>query len=423
MAKAKSALTIGFIPLTDSAPLIVALEKGFFARRGLEVRLSREQSWAQIRDKLAAGILDAAHMLAPMAPASWLDNAYSNERFVTALSLNLNGNAITVSEQLYQEMVEADPDAMFERPTTARALKAVIAKRLAAGRETIVFGAVFPFSSHNYAVRYWLGAEGVNPDRDVRMVVAPPPLMVQHLEEKKIDAFCVGEPWNTLAEHRGSGRAIVRSSDVWRHMPEKILGVRQKWAQDHPDAHLALVTGVLEALVWLDDRRNRLEAAYMLAAPEYLGLPVNILAPALTGKGALATRKSIIEADDFLVFHHYAANFPWRSHALWFLTQMARWGQVETPANFLDIAEGAYLPDVYRAAASALGVGAPLIDCKKEGEPDRAWILEKATAPIAMPGGAFIDGGRYDPDAVSLYIESFIRHNLRINPSDVYSGK
>lgn len=422
MTNEKMELTIGFIPLTDSAPIIVAHEKGMFARRGLNVKLSREPSWSQIRDKLAAGVLDAAHMLAPMAPASWLDNAYSSERFVTALALNLNGNAITVSEKLYQEMIEADPDAMFERPTTARALKRAIGRRLASGRETVTIGTVFPYSSHNYAVRYWLGAEGINPDRDTRMVVAPPPLMVEHLEEGKLDAFCVGEPWNTLAEHRGSGRAIVRSSDVWRHMPEKVLGVRERWAEDHPGAHLALVSAVLEALAWLDSRGNRLEAAYILADSPYLNLPANILGPALTGKGALASRRSIVEADDFLIFHHYAANFPWRSHALWFLSQMARWGQVESPANFLKIAEGAYRPDIFRKAAEALGVACPTTDFKKEGMPDRCWILEASTGSIPMPGGAFIDRGSFDPDAVSLYIESFVRHNLRIDPADVYAG-
>ncbi|MGE0407881.1 MAG: CmpA/NrtA family ABC transporter substrate-binding protein [Amphiplicatus sp.] len=413
-------LTIGFVPLTDAAPLIVAKEKLFFSEEGLEIELSRQNSWSQIRDKLAVGALDAAHMLAPMAPASWLDNAYSSERFVTALSLNLNGNAITVSERLYREMVAADPDAMFERPTTARALRSVIARRIKEGRETVAIGAVFPYSSHNYAVRYWLGAEGINPDRDVRMIVAPPPLMVEHLEDGKIDAFCVGEPWNTLAEKRGSGRAIVRSADVWRHMPEKVLGVRQRWAQDNPNTHVSLLRSLLKASTWLDNPTNRLEAAYILSAERYLCLPPNVLAPALTGKGALASRHSIIEARDFLIFHHYAANFPWRSHALWYLTQMTRWGQIDAPANLHEIAEAAYLPDIYRAAAASLNMACPTIDSKKEGEPDRSWILEAATRPIAMSAGAFIDDGRFDPEALRLYIESFVRHNMRIDPADVY---
>ena len=192
MTSARAKLKIGFVPLSDAAPIIVAQEKGFFAEQGLDVELSHENSWSSIRDKLAGGMLDAAHMLAPMAPASWLDNAYAREPFVTAICLSLNGNAITVSEELYREMVEADPEAMFERPTTARALKQVIARRMHTKGETVSFGSVFPYSSHYYAIRYWLASAGIDPDRDVRMVVAPPPLVVKQLEEGMIDAFCVG---------------------------------------------------------------------------------------------------------------------------------------------------------------------------------------------------------------------------------------
>lgn len=415
-------IIVGYVPLTDAAPLIVAKEKGIFKKYGLAVELSRENSWSQIRDKLAVGAIDAAHLLAPMTPSSWLPGAYSNERFVTALAFNLNGNAITVSERLYQEMVDADPDAMFERPTSARALRKVIAKRLVDGRETLAVGAVFPFSSHNYALRYWLGAEGLNPDRDVRMVVAPPPLMVDQLERGMIDVFCVGEPWNTVAEYRGSGRAIIRSADVWRHMPEKVLGVRESWAASNNERHLALVTAVLEALCWLDDRANRDEAAFLLAQENYLNIPATLLRPALTGKGALSNRCSIVETDDFLIFHHYAANFPWRSHALWFLTQMARWGQIEDTVNLYDIAHSCYQPEIYRKAAAALGIAAPLIDEKPEGTSDRAWLLSEATAPVVMPPSAFIDGGIFTPETSHAYIEQFMRHNIRVDLSMLFAG-
>lgn len=419
MSLEKNHLVIGFVPLIDAAPLAAAKEKGFFEKHGLNVELERHKSWSQIRDRLAAGALDAAHMLAPMAPASWLDNAYGGERFVTGLSLNLNGNAITVSEKLYRQMVEADPEAMFERPTSARALKKVIANRLQTGQETINIGTVFPFSSHNYAVRYWLGAEGLNPDRDVRMVVAPPPYMVKHLKEGKIDAFCVGEPWNTLAECEGVGRAIVGSADIWRHMPEKVLGVRQAWANDHPETHIALIASVLEAAAWLDERRNRLEVADILSRDNYIGLQANVLLPSLAGIGALANRKSIIEASDYLIFHHYAANFPWRSHALWFLTQMARWGQIVSPVNLHDIARGAYLPEAYRAAADRLGIACPTIDEKPEGAREHAWVLSDATTPIAMPSSKFIDDLTFNPDAVISYLEGFKRHNLRVSMREI----
>ncbi len=415
-------LNIGFVPLTDSAPLIVAKEKGLFEKHGLNVTLSRENSWSQIRDKLTAGTIDAAHMLAPMVPASWIGEAPSSEKFVTALTLNLNGNAITVSNKLYDQLTEADRDAMLERPISARAIRKVIAQRIERGQEPLTIGAVFPFSSHNYAVRYWLGAEGINPDRDVRMVVAPPPFMVEQLEQGIVDAFCVGEPWNTMAEHRGLGRSIVTSAEVWRNTPEKVLGVRRHWAQENERLHFSLLSAVLEALVLLDDRNVRQEAVTLLARPEYVNVPAAVLAPALSGPGILQNRRSLIESDDFLIFHHYAANFPWRSHALWYLTQMARWGQIQSPVVVGEIAEQAYMPEMYRLVADELKLTYPTSDYKMEGNTDRAWLLRDANDSLVMPRSSFIDGTVFNPSDLRAYIESFVRHNLRIDPADFSAG-
>lgn len=416
---AQTPLKLGFLPLTDAAPLVVAAEKGFFAKHGLDVSLCRVNSWAQMRDKLAFSEIDAAHMLAPMVPASWLKGAYSPERFVTALSLSLNGNAITVSNALYDELMDADADAMMERPITARAMRKLIAKRITKGEDVPTIGSVFPYSSHNYAIRYWLGAEGIHPDRDVRMVVAPPPLMVEQLEAGQIDAFCVGEPWNSFAEHRGSGRVIVTSKEIWRHFPEKVLGVRAEWAAQNPETHMALLQAVLEAMVWLDQPRHRREAVYLLSLPEYIGLSPTVLSAALLGEPVMRHRKSVVQSDDFLIFHHYAANFPWQSHALWFLTQMVRWGQISEAEDIVKIAEQGYLPELYRQAAQAVGIAAPTIDRKVEGGRDRAWVLLKATSPIAMPRSDFIDRGLFDPAEPARYIESFLRHTMRIAPSDL----
>lgn len=412
-------IKIGFVPLTDAAPLIVAQEKGFFAEQGLDVELVRMKSWAQVRDSLAAELIDAAHMLAPMVPASWLDGAYSGKRFVTAITLNLNGNAITVSNALYDELVAVDADAMAERPVTARAMRNLLAARIERGEEPPTIGSVFPYSSHNYALRYWLGAEGINPDRDVRMVVAPPPLMVDQLENGQIDAFCVGEPWNSYAERRGSGRTIVSSKEIWRHFPEKVLGVRADWAETNEATHLALVKAILTALKWLDQPKHRREAAYLLSLPEYVGLSPTTFSPALLGEGILRQRKSLAEDNDFLIFHHYAANFPWKSHALWFLTQMVRWGQVAAPQDLAAIADQVYLPDVYRKAAEDVGVAAPATDNKTEGGNDRPWILNDADQPIAMPRSKFIDGALFDPATPARYMESFTRHNMRIAPEEL----
>lgn len=421
MSEGVVGLRIGFIPLTDSAPIIVAKEKGYFEEENLDVELSRENSWSQIRDKLASGVLDASHLLAPMAPASWLDNTYAFEPFITGLSLNLNGSAITVSDALYKELIEADPEAMIERPISARALRSVIAARIEKGEPTIAFGSVFPYSSHYYAIRYWLGAEGIDPDRDIKMVVAPPPVMVDQLEQGLIDAFCVGEPWNTVAEFRGVGRSIVRSSEIWRNMPEKVLGVRASWAEQNPETHHRLIRSILKASLWLNSPSNRLEACHILAEAKYIGVGSNHLATALCNWSALRHRRSILQSNDTVIFHHEAANFPWRSHALWFLSQMTRWGQVSKPFNIQEVAANAYRPDLYREAAKSLEISCPKDDVKVEGGIDRTWVLDGDLGPIAMSPSQFIDEAIFDPNQLPEYLENFTRHHLRIRPHDVFA--
>lgn len=414
-----SQLKIGFIPLTDAAPLVMAKEKGFFEEEGLSVDLVKARSWAQTRDYLATGELDAAHMLAPMVPASWLPGDTGRIPFVTGLSLNLNGNAITVSSALYQEMVEADPEALTERPLSSRALKSVLAKRLETTGEPVTFGTVFPFSSHNYALRYWLADEYIDPDRDVRIVVAPPQVMVEQMEKGLIDAFCVGEPWNSLAEARGAGRVILRSREIWQDMPEKVLGVREAWAKEHPETHLKLVKAVLRACQWLDTPKHRDEAAYHLAGPAYLGVNPGVLSVALSSKSVKTNYRSLMQLPDSIIFHHNAANFPWQSHACWFLCQMIRWGQVTEDLDINQIAENCYLPDLYRQAAHDLGILAPADASKVEGGQDRSWILPAEGGLIPMSPNRFFDQSAFDPARIGSYINSFIRHNIRIDTSKI----
>lgn len=408
-------LKLGFVPLSDAAPVIMAKEKGFFEKEGLSVELIRGRSWSHIRDLLSQGALDAAHILAPMVPASWLNDAYASQPLVSALALNLNGNAITVSEALYQEMIHHDPDAMTEQPVAARALRKLIAKRIEQNEKPVTLGTVFNYSSHNYALRYWLASENLDPDRDVRIVVTSPQVMVDQMETGMIDGFCVGEPWNSLAEIRGSGRAILRSSDIWQNMPEKLLGVRAQWAQENPEVHLALVRALLRACTWLEVRANRVEAAYVLSDKDYVGVNPAVLSVALASLPALLERRSLLEKPDSLVFYQSAANFPWRSHALWFLCQMARWGQMTVSDPMDHIADHSYLPDLYRQAAADLGLPSPVDDHKTEGDRDHAWVLETDKGPLAMAPSQFIDGAVFNPKHLNLYLESFLRHNFRDN--------
>ncbi|MDE1936036.1 CmpA/NrtA family ABC transporter substrate-binding protein, partial [Bradyrhizobium sp.] len=240
-------LQIGFIPLIDAAGLIVAVEKGFVRAEGLDVQLVREVSWSNVRDKLNIGLFDAAHSLAPVPIASSLGLGHIKVPIVAPLTLSLNGNAITVSPALYAAIVrELDGDTL-DPMATARALARVAAARHRNGGEPLTFGMTFPFSSHNYLLRFWMAAGLVDPDEDVRLVVLPPPFMVDSMASGQIDGFCVGAPWNSIAVDRGVGRVLHFSSDIVQRAAEKVLAVRQIWADKNPQALAALVRAVFRA--------------------------------------------------------------------------------------------------------------------------------------------------------------------------------
>ena len=341
-------LKVGYIPIIDCAPVVLADELGAFERHGLEVEIRREVSWANVRDKLALGVLDASHILSPLPLASTLGIDSVREPIVNAMTLGLNGNALTLSLALWQEMEEAAPDLIGggHAPLVARALAAVVRKRAAAGAPRLVLASVFPYSVQNYMLRQWLSSGGLDPDRDVRLTVVPPPHTVAHLSAKVIDGYCVGEPWNQRAVALGIGRIALTGTDIWRGMPEKVLGVTEAWAERHPNTLKALIKALIEACAWLDEPANRAEAARVLASPRYLNTPIEIIGRTL-------------DLPDFHVFHRNGANFPWRSHADWFLTQMVRWGQVPPGFDIEAIADRVYRTDLYRAAAREMGVACP----------------------------------------------------------------
>lgn len=411
-------LTLGFVPLTDCAPLVVASELGLFADEHLDVTLSREPSWANIRDKVMMGALDGAQMLAGMPVASQLGITAVRRPLVAALSLGLGGNAITLSRRLFARMQEASGDGLAQRPCTADALRQVIDADRSAGAPPLTFAVVYPVSSHNYELRYWLAAAGIDPDRDIRIVVIPPPQMVARLRAGEIDGFCVGEPWNSLAVQGGHGHIAITSDQLWRHKPEKVLGVTQEWADRHPHTLRALVRAIMRAGEWLDDPAHRGEAAALLARPEYVGVKQPLLDLPLHGELIFDPGAAPVAQPDFNVFHRYAAMFPWRSHALWFELQLYRWGQVEAAHDLEAIAAAAYRPEYYREAAEALGWACPLLDYKPEGLHAGEWRLAQAAPePLLMGADAFYDGSRFDPQDPVGYLESFAiaRHRVLLD--------
>jgi ABC-type nitrate/sulfonate/bicarbonate transport system substrate-binding protein len=385
-----AALTLGFIALNDCAPLVVALEKGFFAEEGLSVDLQREASWATVRDKVAIGALDGAHMLAPFALAAGVGVAGETPPLIAPLALNLNGAAVTVSNELARALKEFGPAAQ-ERPLRAALFAELIARRRAAGRPALTFGVVYPFSIHNYAFRYWMAAGGIDPERDVRLVVVPPARTAERLGSGELDGFCVTAPWAELAVELGIGEPVLRLADIWRLCPDKVFGVRERWAMENPAVLQALVRALLRAALWADDVGNRPELVALLSRPDYLNIP------------ARAVEKGLVN----IFYSRNAASFPFASHALWFLTQMRRWGHIEADVDMPAVARRVYRADLYRQAAAALGLPAPLSDSKVEGAHIEPWSLPATFGAIPMAPDVMFDGRVFDPADLHAYTAGF----------------
>jgi nitrate/nitrite transport system substrate-binding protein len=292
-------LKVGFLALLDSAPLLVAKERGFFAEQGLEVELLRQSSWAGLRDKLTVGALDGAQMLAPMVLASTLGLGGVQEPLVTALALNLGGNSITLSGALAARRTETG--------SLAKAIK---------GRR-VTFGIVHPFSSHHYEMRLWLDAAGIDAERDVQLTVVPPAQMLSNLSAGLIDGYCVGEPWGHLAARSGLGQVVATSREICPGRIEKVFAVRQHRADSHPDIHQAALRALSQAARWCDQPEHRAELAELLSRPGHVNAPLPLL-------------RVLLESEDRPVFHAHTAGFSWRSQGLWYLDQMRRWGQLPT---------------------------------------------------------------------------------------------
>jgi ABC-type nitrate/sulfonate/bicarbonate transport system substrate-binding protein len=389
-----SSVIVGFIPLLDCAPLIVATEKGFAAAENLELTLVRETSWANIRDRVVVGHFDAAHMLGPMAVASTLGIGHLQVPVVAPFSLGLGGNAITVSGALWKLMKAAGAHVGADPATQASALRNVVATRELRSETPLTFAMVYPFSCHNYELRYWLAAAGIDPDRDVRLVVLPPPLLVDALREGQIDGFCVGEPWNSLAVSVGVGHIVTPTTAIWRLSPEKVLGCRLDWAERHPERVSSLVRALYRAAMWCENLQNHDELARLLAEPRFVGAPADILMRGLSNKLTLMPDDSPHSVADFYIPARHAATFPWRSHALWFYSQMVRWRQIEFKPEHIATVEATYRPDLYRTALAPLGIELPLQDLKVEGR----------SAPGQLATDGFFDRKVFDPGDLAAYL-------------------
>jgi two-component system, oxyanion-binding sensor len=343
-------LHIGFIPLVDAAALIVAVDKGFAVAEGLDVTLVREVSWSNVRDKLNIGLFDAAHLLAPVAIASSLGIGHVKVPIAAPFNLGLNGNAITVSPALHAAiMAEIDGDP-FDPMATALALSRVVATRRKNNAGPLTFGMTFPFSTHNYQLRFWMAAGGVDPDEDVRLVVLPPPYMVDSIAGGQIDGFCVGAPWNSIAVDRGVGHILHFVSDILVRAAEKVLAIRQSWAEKNPRVVAALVRAAFRAAEFIEQPHNRSEVARMLAQPERIGVDAEVIQRTLDGRLKILPDGTMRESHRYLLVGREDAARPDPAQAAWLYAQMVRWGQSSFSPEALETAKAVFRADLYDAA-------------------------------------------------------------------------
>jgi nitrate/nitrite transport system substrate-binding protein len=407
----KDELRLGFIKLTDCAPLVIAKELGFFEDEDLWVTLEAQANWKILLDRVISGELDGAHMLAGQ-PIGATIGVGTQAPVVTALSLDLNGNGITVSNEVWKRMQAADPALAQPKPPhpiSARALAPVVEEWKAKG-EPLRMAMVFPLSTHNYELRYWLAAGGIHPglytngdstgtqQADVLISVTPPPQMPPTLAQGTIQGYSVGEPWNQQAVFKGIGVPVITDVEIWKNNPEKVFGVTQAWAEANPETHVRAIKALIRAGQWLDaSLDNRRRAAAMLARPEYVGADVEVIANSMTGffEYEKGDRRDM---PDFNVFFRYHATYPFYSDGIWYLTQMRRWGQISEPkpdAWYDETIRSIYRPGVWRAAAERLVA---------EGRLTAADVPE--TDGYKPPDAGFLDGVVYDGRRPNDYLRS-----------------
>lgn len=408
----KPNLKLGFIKLTDMAPLAIAKEKGFFAEEGLNVTLEPQANWKVLLDGVIGGQLDGAHMLAGQPIAASIGYG-TKAKLIAPLSLDLNGNAITVSNKVWN-MVKADlpmEGGKPKHPISASVLKPVVASYRQQGKP-FNMGMVFPVSTHNYELRYWLAAGGLNPGyytpgdvggtvaADVQLSVTPPPQMPATLEAGTIEGYCVGEPWNQAAVQKKIGVPIITDDQIWHDNPEKVLGLRKEFAEKYPGTTKALLRAIIKAQQWLDAEggKNRAEAVKILSQPNYVGADAAVIAASMTGKFTFEPGDTR-PAPGFNVFFDKYAGYPFYSDAIWYLTQMRRWGQIakDQPDQwYFDTAKAVYRPDLYLAAAKGL-IAEGKIPSKAVPETDG----------FKGEQSGFIDGITYNGKQPNAYLAKF----------------
>ena len=411
----KETIKLGFIKLTDMAPLAVAYEKGYFDEEGLSVQLEAQANWKVLLDRVISGELDGAHMLATL-PFGTAIGYGTKADIVSAFTMTLNGDAITVSNEIWKQMKEQVPlkDGKPVHPIKADALKPVIEKYKSAGKP-FNMAMTFPVGTHNMKLRYWLAAGGIKPgyyappedtsgqiDADALLSVTPPPQMPATMDSGTIAGYCVGEPWNQQAVIKGIGVPVISDYELMKNSPEKIFGVTKDFAEKNPKTHLAIIKALIRASMWLDaeNNKNRNEGVQMLSQKQYVGADYEVIANSMNGtfEYEKGDKRSLA---DFNVFSRYNGSYPYYSDAIWSLTQMRRWGQIneqKPDAWYLETAKKVYRPDVFMAAAKALIA---------EGKAKASDFPAENETGFKAPSADYIDGIVFNSAKPNEYLNQF----------------
>ncbi len=408
----KEELTLGFIKLTDSAPLIIAKEKGFFEEEGLSVSVEAQANWKVLMDRVIDGQLDGAHMLAP-APLGHTDGLLTKADIIVPFVMSENGAGISVSNEVWEKMkpnLKMQEDGKPVHPISASAMKPMVDEYKHEGK-SFKMAMTYPVGIHNYSLRYWLAAGGVHPgfytatdtngfaDGDVQLSVTPPPQMPAVLQSGTVHGVCVNEPWHTAISTRGIGVPVTSSLFTHRGLPDKVFGVTKQWAEKNPKTLKAVVRALIKAGKWLDESpKHRREASIILSQPQYVGADPEVLARMLMGKFGYG-EDDIREEPDWDVFFRGHASYPYYSGAIWWLTQVRRWGQLQSRPDewYLEIAKKVYRPDIWEEAAREL---------VKEGKMTEAEIPQ-TDGFKELPAENFIDGIPFDGKHPNEYLKKF----------------
>jgi nitrate/nitrite transport system substrate-binding protein len=375
-----SNVRIGIIALTDCSSIVMAYELGLFKKYGIEAIISKEASWAVIRDRLSLGENQASHLLLGMAYASTMGLLGSPVKpMIIPFYLNRNGQAITLKKEFLASGIKT-PQALKTRAEAAKK----------AGTP-LTFAMTFPPGTHAMWTRYWLASGGINPDKDVTLITIPPPQMVANMKVGKMDGFCVGEPWNARAIADGIGFTAITTQQMWPDHPEKVLGFTTEFADRHPKTVKAVMRAVLEASQYIDKLDNRAYVAEVVSRPQYINTQKEVILGRLLGQYDYGDGRPPEQDPLYMTFFDRQTNFPWKSHGIWWLSQFRRWGMVQEGVDYTGLVNRVHRPDIYREVAAELSVAAPQEDMRQE---------------------TFFDGMEFDPARPEEYARSFAVHNI-----------